>query len=217
MSPNTTAPLVGKLDRADLPVFYGHPIAKVHSAIDWIHNKVKKSVWDGARLREHFMRRTPAEILNDGDTLAIAPCPDRTVIAALLLRHNNVPFNLILHESESEDAGLEPPTIHLALELEDRAGMYWFDFFALETRFVRGSYSYRADIAVKTLQLTRLGGSDFDPFALTLDDISQLVSLEKTTFNSTLDWLCRAQAMTTPRMQLDRVAYDISDSVYSRK
>lgn len=217
MSTATPTPLVGRLDRDDLPVFYGPPIAKVHSAIEWIHSRIKKTVWDVERLRKNYMRRTPAEILNDGDTLAIAPCPDRTVIAALLLRHNAVPFNLILHESESQETGLEPPTIHLAVEIENRAERYWFDFFALETRFVQGSYSFRGDRAVNTLQLTRLRGSDFDPFTLTRADIGQLISLEKTTFDSTLDWLCRAQSMTTSRMQLDFVAYDLSDSVYSTK
>lgn len=202
------------LDRNNLPVFYGSPVSRVHAVLDWVHSRVQKTVWDTQRLQKRFMRRTPEEILSEGDTLAMAPCVDRTVIAALALRWNEVPFNVVVHECEIVGFW-RPTTVHLAVEIEEDARPYWFDFNAYETRFLEGSYTFRPDVVIKTLQLMRLRGLDYDPFTLSLEEVLALVTPKRADFSETIDWFCEGQAMLNPHVRIDRMVYDVADSVYS--
>lgn len=201
-------------DPSSLPLFHGNGPSVAQATIDWVHRHVKKAAWNGDRLRECFMQRDAAQILEDGDTLAVGPCTDRTAIAALVLRFNEVPFDVVVHERKVWGYG-PTATIHMAIELTDVNPRCWFDFHAHDTRFLPGTYTYRSDLE-ETIQLRRFHGGDFDPFALTMKQVFEVISPRQLNHAERIEALCQDLETITPEMLEDRIVYDPSHSVYAR-
>jgi hypothetical protein len=199
------------LQPEQLPVFYGDRLTRVHQIIDWVHTAVMKTVWGPDRIRDSYLNRSATEILADGDTLAMGPCPDRTAIAAAALTHNGVPYQVVVHERQI--AGYGPPTIHVAIELDADRGEFWCDFGFRETRFMRGRYFFNEEIE-KTIQIARFGSQDFDPFSLTLPKVLEIVSPQQTEREEKVEWFCTQMETVTPEILRDQIAYEPHHSVY---
>ncbi|CAJ61235.1 MULTISPECIES: hypothetical protein [Frankia] len=122
----------------ELPALWGRPLDMALHIIEWVHRHVRKAEVDERWLRERFLRRTPAEILSEGITFGVRPCPERTVVASTALCVNDIPHTVVAHEFQSSKT--EPPLLHFAIELDTDDGSYFFDF-GWETMFIRGSYT----------------------------------------------------------------------------
>jgi hypothetical protein len=194
-----------------LPVFFGDDLTRIHDVIEWVHAAVRKTHWEPERVRDRYLRRSLAEILSDGDTLVVGPCPDRTAIATVLLHHHEIPFELVIHERQI--AGYGPPTVHMALEFDTPEGGHWCDFGFRETRFMAGRYDFDQSIE-ETIQITRFASADFDPFALSLEQAFELIAPQQAQLEAKVGWFCSQLETVTPEMLEERIAYEPDQSVY---
>jgi len=201
-----------RVDREALPRFWGRPLDVVCHVIDWVHAAVVKRAWDDDRIRSRYLQRTVPEILADGDTLVLGPCPDRTFVAASILRAHDIPFQVVFHERHVAAYG--PPTAHIAIEITDGARPYWFDFGYRESRFLTGTYFYKPELE-ETIQIVRFPSGNIDLFALRVEDVFRLVSPRRINMDLKLDWYCDQMRGFNPELLEDHVIYDQAYSVYN--
>ncbi|MEU0545078.1 hypothetical protein ABZ319_34915 [Nocardia sp. NPDC005978] len=143
------------------PLFCGSDRNVAMSVFEFVHGFLTKRTWSAERIRLHYGRRTVVDILEDGDVLAVAPCPDRTLVAAAMLIRNGIEPVVVYHERRA--LGFGPSTAHLAMELTLDGLPFMADFGSRESRFMRGTYEPNSDIEA-TVQIVR-----FSTAALELD------------------------------------------------
>jgi hypothetical protein len=121
---------------ADVPRFAGSRLEVLEQTMEWVHRRVVRRLPDENWIRSRFLRRTIAEVLADGYTLAYAPCVDRTLLTHAVLGGHGVDSYVILHDSAS---GLW----HLVMELELEDGSWVFaDYGTRESRLYEGRYRF---------------------------------------------------------------------------
>ncbi len=102
----------------------------------WVHSHVVRRLPDEVWIRTRFLRRTIGEIIEDGFTLAYAPCVDRSLTTMAILGFAGVESYVVFHDAPS---GIG----HLVMEvqLEDGSWM-WCDYLARESRLYDGRYRF---------------------------------------------------------------------------
>jgi hypothetical protein len=121
---------------ADVPAFPGSRLEVLEQAMEWVHRRVVRRLPDEEWIRSRFLRRTVAEVLADGYTLAYAPCVDRTLLTQAVLGRHEVDSYVIVHNSPT---GLW----HLVMELQLENGRWVFaDYGTRESRLYEGRYRF---------------------------------------------------------------------------
>ena len=121
---------------ADVPKFSGSRLEILEGTMHWVHRRVARGLPDGDWLHSRFLRRTLAEVLADGHTLAYAPCVDRTLVTFAVLGEHAVDSYVILRVSQAD-------LWHLVIELELEDGSWVFaDYGTRESRLYPGRYRF---------------------------------------------------------------------------
>lgn len=120
----------------DVPAFSGPRAEILGLTMEWVHENVRRSLPDPTWIRERFLRRTIAEVVTDGFTLAYAPCVDRSLVTAAILGEHGIEMYVVLHDAPNG-------TWHLIMEvpLEDGSWL-WGDYGTHESRLYPGRYRY---------------------------------------------------------------------------
>lgn len=141
---------------ADVPTFSGSRLGVLEQTMEWVHWRVVRRLTDEDWIRSRFLRRTVAEVLADGYTLAFAPCVDRTLLTQAVLGGHDIDSYVILHDSPS---GLW----HLVMELELEDGNWVFaDYGTRESRLYEGRYRF-ARVQKKPPRLLRMMAPKYSP------------------------------------------------------
>jgi hypothetical protein len=178
-----------------------------------VHRTLPKRAWSDERIRSRYLQRSVVEILTDGDSFVLGPCPERTFVAAAVLTHHRVPYQIVYHERHIAAYG--PPTAHIAVEIEHDGKPFWFDFGYRETRFLPGTYFYKPEIE-ETIQILRFPSSLFDPLTLSADDVFRLVSPQRIEMRDKLDWYCAQMRGMNPELLQEHLIYNLDYSLYNR-
>jgi len=200
------------LGPADLPPVWGRASDVVLYLIEWVHQRVRKIVPDERWLRERYMRRSVLEMLAEGTTLCIGPCPERTLVAAAALSLRGMPYRIVVHERQILGGG--PPTVHFAIEIDDDGSPFWFDFGSWESRFYPGTYTYRANIE-RNIMLRR-----FElPFSEQLlgvraDQMMHMAQTREVSLERKLDWYLGELDHMHPVQMEDHIVFTDAASHY---
>ena len=139
----------------DLPSFGGPRLTMLEALMGWVHAKVVRTLPDEAWIRQKFLRRSIREVLDDGFTLAYAPCVDRTLVTSAVLGTLGIEPYIILHDGING-------TWHLILEVQAEDGSWiWADYGNRESRLFEGRYRYAELRDGFTSRLVRLKGPRF--------------------------------------------------------
>ncbi|MCR3752080.1 hypothetical protein LX88_006074 [Lentzea californiensis] len=194
-----------------LPMFCGSQLDVALAVVDFVHDSVRKTVWDADRIRESYLRRSVSEILADGDTMVFGPCPDRTFVASCLLGTHGVDHVLVYHERRVPGYG--PSTAHLALEMTLNGTGFMMDFGTRESRLIPGGYHFTEELE-ETIALKRIPLRSFDPDGVAPYQLLQHVVSDKIDPELKLDWYVKQSRNFRPDALRDRVALDQRYSVY---
>ncbi|MGW8375225.1 hypothetical protein [Streptomyces sp. ODS28] len=198
-----------------MPALWGRSTDMVLGLIDWVHAHVRKVEPDEQWLKERYVRRSVLEILAEGTTFCLGPCPERTVVASAVLSLNGVGHRLVAHERHVPGTG--PPIVHMALELDLDEGPFWLDFTMWETKFIPGAYTFRKDIE-RTIGLTRI---QLPPGDLLLhakpDDLAHLVPRKESQREAKVEWYVPDLGHIDPRLLEEYVIFSPEASRYERR
>ncbi len=140
----------------DVPTFTGSRLEVLEQTMAWVHRRVVRRLPGEDWITRRFLRRTVAEVLADGYTLAYNPCVDRTLLTQAVLGAHDIDSYVILHDSAS---GLW----HLAMELEMEDGSWVFaDYGTRESRLYEGRYRF-ARAQKKPPRLLRMMAPKYSP------------------------------------------------------
>jgi hypothetical protein len=199
----------------EVPALWGRSPDLVLHVIDWVHRHVRKIEPDGRWLRERYLRRTVLEVLAEGTTFCLGPCPERTLAASVVLSLNGIGHRLVAHERQVPGTG--PPLVHMALELDTDDGPYWLDFAMWETKFCRGTYTFRKEIE-RTIGLQRV---ELPPAAelqhLRIEDLAQRVDTRESDRESKVDWYLGDLGHIDPRLKEEYLVLSPEASRYERR
>ena len=197
------------------PFFCGTKLNVVLSLIDFIHQAVKKTVWPENRVRSTFARRTAAQVLADGDTLAFGPCPDRTLVALNVLRLHDINPSVVYHERRVP--GFGPSTAHLALEMDLDGEPFFMDFGSRESRLMQGGYYYSPQIE-ETLVLKRITREfiGVDLARLTPYQLLGAVTSERLDLEQKYRYYAERGARTTEVTIPDTLVFERKYSIYNK-
>jgi hypothetical protein len=200
---------------AHLPALWGRTSDAVLQLIEWVHEHVRKIEPDEQWLRSRYLRRSVLEILEEGNTFCLGPCPERTLVASAALSLNGIEHELVLHEREVPGTG--PPIVHMAIELETERGLSWFDFGMWESKFFRGGYSFRADIE-RTIgvQRVRLPPGEW-LWKAKPDELSALLPRRESERDPKVDWYVGDLGHIDPRMLEEYLIFSPAASRYERR
>lgn len=198
-----------------LPALWGRTSDVVLQVIEWVHEHVRKIEPDEQWLRSRFLRRSVLEILDEGNTFCLGPCPERTLVASAALSLNDIEHELVLHEREVPGTG--PPIVHMAIELETEQGRSWFDFGMWESKFFHGAYSFRADIE-RTIgvQRVRLPPAEW-LCAARPEDLSALLPRRESERDPKVEWYVGDLGHIDPRMLDEYLIFSPAASRYERR
>jgi hypothetical protein len=140
----------------DIPDLTGDRLEILEQAMQWVHRRVVRNLPDEDWIWHRFLRRTVAEVLADGYTLAYNPCVDRTLLTQAILGAHGIDSYVILHDSAT---GLW----HLVMELQREDGSWVFaDYGTRESRLYPGRYRY-ALAQQKPSRLMRMRAPKYGP------------------------------------------------------
>ncbi|MEU1626519.1 hypothetical protein ABZ746_14560 [Streptomyces sp. NPDC020096] len=199
----------------ELPALWGRSPDMVLHLIEWVHRRIRKIEPDERWLRERYLRRTVLEVLAEGTTFCLGPCPERTMAASVVLSMRGIGHRLVAHERQVFGTG--PPLVHLALELDTDDGPHWLDFSMWETKFCRGTYTFRKDIE-RTIMLQR-----FDPpparqlLHCRPEDLAHLVNSKESDRVSKVEWYMGDLGHIDPRLMEEHLIFSPEASRYERR
>jgi hypothetical protein len=169
-----------------LPAVWGESTDLLVHLMEWVHRRVRKIAPDEQWVRERYMKRSALELLSEGTTLSLGPCPERTLVASTALSLWGVQHQVVFHERQILGTG--PPTVHMVIEVDTDSGPYWLSFGAWESKLLAGEYSFREDIE-RTISLRRIQA----PFSEELlrarpDDLLDLVQTREADRQKKTQW-----------------------------
>lgn len=199
--------------RTELPAAWGGATDVVVHLMDWVHRRVRKTAPDERWVRERYLKRSALEILSEGTTLSLGPCPERTIVASTALSMRGIRHQVVFHERQVLGTG--PPSLHMAIELDTDSGPYWFDFGAWESKFFPGRYTFRANIE-RTISVTRI----WAPFSEELlhtrpDELLGLVASQESDLEQKTQWyIDKELSYIRPEHLKDRIIFSKEASHY---
>jgi hypothetical protein len=127
-----------------------------------VNEKVKRTYWTNEQIDKWFGRRSAKEILDNGTTCFMNPCPDLTFVSAYLMSSNNIEHNIVIEEHLPTK---EFPfnRLHFALEFQDKDKKYSLNYKKCnEVHISGGNYNGREDIP--QAGIIRISGADINPY-----------------------------------------------------
>ncbi|GGK75449.1 hypothetical protein [Mangrovihabitans endophyticus] len=198
-----------------LPPMWGSVGDTVLSLIEWVHTHVRKVEADAAWLRTRYLRRSVLEILAEGTTFCLGPCPERTLVASAALSLYGVRHRIVLHERHVHGTG--PPLVHMAIEVETEYGLHHVDFSMWETKYFRGEYRFRADIE-RTIGLTRIQlPAAHLLLGATPDALATLVPRRESERDAKVEWYLGDLGHIDPRLLDEHLIFTDAASRYERR
>jgi hypothetical protein len=198
-----------------LPALWGPTTSAVLYLMEWVHRHVRKIAPDETWLRTRYLKRTLLELLAEGTTFCLGPCPERTLVASAALSLSDIPHELVLHERQVPGTG--PPIVHMAIELDTEQGPHWFDFGMWESKFFPGAYTFRKDIE-RTIGVQRVRLPHARHLLdATFDDLSSMLPRRESERDAKVDWYVPDLDHIDPRMLEEYLIFTEAASRYERR
>nr|BBG91912.1 hypothetical protein [Streptomyces sp.] len=197
-----------------LPTFCTSGSNILMSVVDFMHQSVVKTVWNGDRIRTTFGNRNVSQILADGDVMAFGPCPDRTLVACAIMNHHGIRPTVVYHERRVP--GFIPSTAHIAMEIRVDGQDYMMDFGSRETRLVEGPYYFSKEVE-ETIALKRFNFWDMgvDVMTVTPNQLFSTVATDRIHIDQKYAYYEKQAEKYSTKILEDRLALDKAHSVYN--
>lgn len=127
-----------------------------------VNKKVRRVYWTNEQLDKWFGRRSAKEILDNGTTCFMNPCPDLTFVSAYLMSSNNIKHNIVVEEHFPTK---EFPfnRLHFALEFQSKDKRYSLNYKKCNEVYISGGdYNGREDIP--QAGMIRISGENLNPY-----------------------------------------------------
>ncbi len=113
---------------------------KMYFLSEWVLANVKRVAWSNDKIEKCYGRRSVEQILYEGETCYMGPCPDLTAVAIAAM--NKYGLNPEIAVEKLEEPGFDFPRFHFASEFMHDGQRYFLDFNTGKTVvFGKGDYS----------------------------------------------------------------------------
>ena len=157
-----------------------HVVGKI---VDTIDAAIERRPWTNEKIEKHFARRSPAQIMEEGNTCYMGPCLDLTLVARLHLAQQGYASTLIVDEFFSARYGQF--AVHFALEIPSVKGVHMLDF-ATRNKIIFREGSYANELEPPKDQIVLRFNDSINPYFSFFNSSAHMPHLKRYAWNSHL-------------------------------
>jgi hypothetical protein len=134
------------ISNKDIPVFPETGIDFATRLVMWVDKYITRDRWSDRDIERTFARRSPIQVIEEGETFYMNPCLDLTLATAGLAQRNGVPHTLVMEE-HGPTADYSFNRLHFALELHDTETTWHINYRnGNNVHIGKGNYPGRKDL-----------------------------------------------------------------------
>ena len=145
----------------EMPKFYVEGLDLAKAVVRWTDRAIKRVRWSDKELDKLFAKRSAIEIIASGKTFYMNPCLDLSLVTSVVLKLNNVDYNLVIEEHK-KTANFPFNRLHFVIEFNDQTGDYFINYAKLDiVEIAKGPYSSHPNL--EQARILRIPGEQIDP------------------------------------------------------